>query len=81
MESQVVETQPQPFAAFLPRKSNGAEGQAQLCGHFAILTRWSFQKKKFDQPPALRAERDHGLVEYLFFLIVSNGSASTQIQR
>jgi hypothetical protein len=76
-----VETLPRPFAAFLPPKSNGAEGQAQLCSHFGILTRWSLQKKKFDQPPALRAERGHGLVEHLFFLIVSNGSASTQIQR
>ena len=60
MESLVLETLPQPFAAFLPRKSNGAEGQTQLCGHFGILTRWSLQKKKFDQPPALRAERGHG---------------------
>ena len=60
MESLVVETLPQPFAVFLPRKSNGAEGQTQLCGHFGKLTRWSLQKKKFDQPPALRAERGHG---------------------
>jgi hypothetical protein len=81
MEPQVVETLPQPFVAFLPRKSNGTEGQAHICGHFGIPTRWSLQKEKSDQPPALRAERDHGLVELLFFLIVSSGSASTQIQR
>ena len=49
-------------------EADGADGEAQLSGDFAVRTRWRLEKEEIHEAAALRRQNAHGFAEHLFFL-------------